>query len=277
MTHPQSLTISVIMPVRNDLRVARALDSVLSQELPDDVDLDIVIVDDSDDDTPALLAAYAAAHPERIRISPTPGGARGIYPARNHGLALARGGVIGNLNADDHYTDSRVLSDIAEIFRADPSLDLAHGRLTMVDGAGNPFFHSEPMPDEWRFTWQIPPDMCSFWNRQVFDRFGGYREDLRLCSDYAFFVRAYRSGLTRRELGRVTGIFAAGGASDRNTLDVHFRICQERLRSWWGYGFGTPAMFRAEWHPFCVLVRYCRGRLLRPVWRLIRHIVRRAT
>ena len=40
----------------------------------------------------------------------------GIYDAMNKGIARATGDVVGILNADDFYIDSRVVSKVAEAF-----------------------------------------------------------------------------------------------------------------------------------------------------------------
>ena len=248
------LTISVIVPVRNDRRVTRALDSLLAQELPDDALLDIVVVDDSDDghDTPALLAACAAAHPELIRVSATPGGARGVNPARNHGLARARarrpGDVVTTLNADDRYADRRVLADVAAAFRAGdgPAPDLVHGAVEMFDARGRLVYASGPVADPYVFRGTIIPDIASFWRRGFVDRQGPYREDLRICGDYEFFIRALCAGMVRRDLRRVTGIMDSGGSSSPEAMSRRAMLW-ERLRCWRGHGLGSPLMLRAEW------------------------------
>ncbi|MEO6323904.1 MAG: glycosyltransferase family A protein [Thermoanaerobaculia bacterium] len=80
-------TVCLCIPARNEAReIGPALDSWLAQDHPS---LVILVVDDgSTDETPALLAARAAAHPERLRVLRNdylpPG-----WLGKNHALHLA--------------------------------------------------------------------------------------------------------------------------------------------------------------------------------------------
>jgi cellulose synthase/poly-beta-1,6-N-acetylglucosamine synthase-like glycosyltransferase len=61
-------SVSVHLPVYNEKRViARLLDSVLAFDYPRDK-LEVIVVDDSTDDTPSLLQSYQERHPELITI-----------------------------------------------------------------------------------------------------------------------------------------------------------------------------------------------------------------
>jgi chlorobactene glucosyltransferase len=80
-------TVCLCIPARNEAReIGPALDSWLRQDHPA---LFILVVDDgSTDDTPALLASRAAAHPERLRVlrnDDLPPG----WLGKNHALHLA--------------------------------------------------------------------------------------------------------------------------------------------------------------------------------------------
>jgi len=61
--------------------------------------LEIIVVDDGSlDDTAVVMARYAHAHPEVHTVSQTH---RGLGPARNAGLSIARGEFISMVDADD--------------------------------------------------------------------------------------------------------------------------------------------------------------------------------
>src|SRR5450631_761696 len=57
---------------------------------------------------------------------------KGIYDAMNKGIALARGDVIGILNADDYYANKNVIAQIATAFE-DELVDACYGDLEYVD------------------------------------------------------------------------------------------------------------------------------------------------
>ena len=96
--------VSVIVPARNEQgAIARCLDGLLPPG-QGDVRYEVIVVDDgSTDDTPRILAAYAAAHPQLIRIvggRPLPPGWVGKCNACLHGSEFARGDWLLFLDAD---------------------------------------------------------------------------------------------------------------------------------------------------------------------------------
>ena len=223
-------TVTVIIPVRNDHRVTRALDSALSQVMPENAGLQIIVVDDSDDGTSALLSAYG----NRIEVASTPGGVRGIYAARNHGLTLAQGEIVNFIGADDVYADERVLLDVIREFRNCSSPDLVHGWVKMVD-AGGGIVDVPPRGATWRLllSGHMIPDSASFWNRDVFQRHGFYRSDLMIAGDYEFFLRTVLRGKARHvNLDRTLTLMEIGGISWTQSLGLDAFIGKERLQGW---------------------------------------------
>lgn len=107
------ISISVIMPVFNAGKyLAESLDSVLAQTLEG---IEIICVDDgSSDDSPAILARYAALH-GNIRVFKQSNKGAGL--ARNLALDNARGKYVAFLDSDDLYPDPgalKFLYDLAE-------------------------------------------------------------------------------------------------------------------------------------------------------------------
>ncbi|MDR1953248.1 MAG: glycosyltransferase [Clostridiales Family XIII bacterium] len=91
--------VSVIVPVYNAERdLKRCADSILAQTLRE---LEVVFVDDgSTDGSPAIIDAYAAAHPGRVVAIHKPN--EGVSCARNTALRVARGRYIGFVDSDDY-------------------------------------------------------------------------------------------------------------------------------------------------------------------------------
>ena len=100
MQLPNSL-ISVIMPCFNAAPYLRqAAGSALSQSYRN---VELILVDDgSTDDSPAIARELAALHPDRITLLRC--NREGPYPARNRGLAHARGEWVAFLDADDYWS-----------------------------------------------------------------------------------------------------------------------------------------------------------------------------
>jgi glycosyltransferase involved in cell wall biosynthesis len=109
--------VSVLVPARDSAATLGAcLASVRRQTRRD---WECVVVDDgSHDDTPALLAAVAAAD-DRVRVVRTSG--LGIVGALNAGLAVVRGAFIARLDADDVMRRTRLAEQVAAL-ENDPGL-----------------------------------------------------------------------------------------------------------------------------------------------------------
>ena len=96
--------ISVVVPVYNTAStLPRCLDSVLGQTF---TDFEIIIVNDgSTDESHAVIASYAATHPEIVVVTQEN---QGLGAARNAGIRAARGTYIACVDSDD-LIDSTML------------------------------------------------------------------------------------------------------------------------------------------------------------------------
>mgnify|MGYP003816680567 CR=1 FL=1 len=95
----QDELISVIVPIYNQSqRLDRCLSSLVGQSYPH---MQIIAVDDgSTDGSAAVIADYRRRYPDKVVAAGGPN--RGIGHARNQGLALAAGGIIGFVDSDDY-------------------------------------------------------------------------------------------------------------------------------------------------------------------------------
>jgi glycosyltransferase involved in cell wall biosynthesis len=88
--------VSVIMPVHNyGIYIKEAIDSILNQTMPD---FEFIIINDgSTDESSKIAHSY---DDQRIHIVDFAEN-RGCYPARNHGMRLAKGKYLCVMDADD--------------------------------------------------------------------------------------------------------------------------------------------------------------------------------
>ena len=125
--------VSVLLPVRDAAAtLGECLDSLRRQTLADH---EVIAVDDgSTDATPALLAA-AARLDGRLRVVSTP--ARGLVPALQAALPLARAPLLARMDADDVAYPQR-LERQARRLAEDPGTDVLGCRARLVGArAGN--------------------------------------------------------------------------------------------------------------------------------------------
>ncbi|MDR3088516.1 MAG: glycosyltransferase [Desulfobulbaceae bacterium] len=117
---------------------------------------------------------------------------KGVYDAMNKGIFLAKGQIIGLLNADDRYASDDILATVAATF-ADPGVDACYGDLCYV-AADNP----EKIVRYWRagsyspqsFYWGwMPPHPTFFVRRELYERYGGFNLALGSAADYELMLR----------------------------------------------------------------------------------------
>ena len=125
--------VSVIIPVRNSGRYFReCLDSVTRQTLQD---IEIIIIDDaSTDGSDTVAEAYAAQDPRITVIHHTE--STGAGPARNDGMAIAKGEYIAFMDSDDLYPAADVLEKLYRT-AVEKKANICGGSLYKIDADGN--------------------------------------------------------------------------------------------------------------------------------------------
>ncbi|MXX53349.1 MAG: glycosyltransferase [Dehalococcoidia bacterium] len=221
------MKISVITPVFNDSRVARALDSILSQR--HDHELEIIVVDaGSTDDTMEILRGYE----DRIAtlISEPDDG---IYDGMNKGVRLATGDVVGILNADDRYADEFVLRDVLETF-SDSGTDACYGNLVYVndnDEIVRYWKSGGHSAGKWYWGW-MPPHPTFFVRKNMYEQYGVFDLGFPIAGDYELMLRLLFKERVRVEyLDRVLVRMALGGASNGSIPSI-IKANQEVARAW---------------------------------------------
>jgi glycosyltransferase involved in cell wall biosynthesis len=252
---PSTLRISVITVVRNGAAaIKRCLESVAHQTLAAE---HIVVDGNSTDGTLDLLLKAQARNPRLRVISESDGG---IYDAMNKGVRLARGEVIGCLNADDFYARSHVLERVLGAF-ADAGLETCYGDLVYVRAdsensrnwratergalAGSADGESRltgdrvvrrwragAMPDRAFYWGWMPPHPTFFVRRTVYEQYGLFRLDLGTAADYELMLRfLVKHRVTTRYLPEVLVKMGMGGVSNA-TWRNRLRANRNDRRAW---------------------------------------------
>ena len=121
--------VSVIVPVYNGERFLRAaLDSALAQTFQD---IEIIVVDDgSKDSSGAIADEYAARNPGKFVVIHAQNG--GVVPARNAGIAVARGRYLAMLDADDEWMPHHLAASVA-LLEKNSSVGLVHANIERIN------------------------------------------------------------------------------------------------------------------------------------------------
>lgn len=236
------LKISIITTVHNDVRVGRALDSILGQRHDHEVEL-IVIDASSDDGTLDVLERYR----DRLSVFVSEPD-RGPYEGMNKGIRKATGDVIGILNADDRYADANVLRDVAEVLQRNPTVDVCYGDLVYVNSQGDLVRYWQSGANrrfKWRLGWR-PPHPTFFVRSSVYQKYGLFDTDYAISADYDLQLRLlFKHRVASKRIARVLVQIAPGGLSTRSLGNI-IKANLEATRAWrknglWG-GWLVPVL-----------------------------------
>jgi glycosyltransferase involved in cell wall biosynthesis len=188
----EPLTVDVVISVRNRPHlIAKCLDSVRAQFLPPNTV--IVVNDGSNDDTDAVLAAYAARWPT-LRVIRTE--QRGPASARNTGVSVSQASFVAFLDSDDVWQPDKLERQM-KLFVGRPEIGLVHCACVEIDERGN------KIPGKTIFVQSrrgdVFPDMINnFYHvtlstaiarRELFNRIGGFNERMVHVEDADLFLR----------------------------------------------------------------------------------------
>lgn len=137
----------------------------------------------------------------------------GIYNAMNKGVQLSSGKFLLFLNGDDVLIKKNFDDAFVALVNNDCDIFCAQTRLTKIEH-GNIFLSARPklLP-----FFNSVPHPSSFIKRQLLMQ-TPYREDLRIASDYHFFLRAFLNNNTFVTYDAATAIHDRGGTSSDTDL-----------------------------------------------------------
>ena len=238
------MILSIITINRNNaVGLKQTLDSVAGQVFSDTlrdeqsgtmqvVPVEHIIIDGaSTDESVSIIERYAAEAKEQGRVvrwlsEPD----KGIYNAMNKGIRMAVGEYIQILNAGDSLSTmdvtERMLHELHRIAqsaerKADtPSVDILYGNMLKVDAQGKVIGRSGYTEYSLRqfYSSTLNHD-CAYIRRALFgdDQYGLYDEQLRIVSDWKWYLQAIGLGRVRPVYVDIdVTLFDGGGISETN-------------------------------------------------------------
>lgn len=244
------MKISIITASYNSGATLRdTLESVLSQSHSD---WEHIVIDGaSSDNSVEIIRELEPRYKGRLKWISEPD--NGMYDAMNKGIAMAEGDVIGILNSDDFYTDSKVLHHIAEAM-ADTNLDAVFGDIHFIehhDRGTCVRYYSSRFFRRWMMILGYQPAHPSFYcRRECFDRFGHFDTRIRLASDFEFMLRLiYVNRIRTRYLPLDFVTMRTGGASTMG-IRSHRKIVADHYRAYHRHGLYLGYLFDLARYPF---------------------------
>lgn len=210
--HIRSPLISVITVCRNaaDL-IEPTILSILTQDYGS---IEYLIIDgDSSDNTVKKAQEIAKLFPERkVRVVSEQDA--GIADAMNKGVRLATGKIIAHLHAGDRYMDNAVITRVMNSYKA-VGWRWAVAESVVVDKAGRCGHVYRANPD-FRILLKknCIPHQSTFLDKDVFDKHGMFRAELKQAMDYEFWLRiVFKGGERYQVLPFAATYFLEGGRS----------------------------------------------------------------
>jgi len=235
--------------------IAGTMRSVLEQTYPH---IEYVVVDGlSADGTVSRAHRVLAEFPNRdVRIFSEAD--RGIADAMNKGIGLTRGKLIAHMHGGDRYVNPQAIAQVVDSQRQlGWRWGVASSQVVDLEGRVKHVYRPAASTRA-LLAKNTVPHQSTFLLRDVFDRHGLFRTDIRQASDYEYWVRI---GLHGNEsitvLPFVTSCYLEGGGSDRigELISVLWKIRTEMRRDGAGNGYfadllfvSRVAAFWAYWH-----------------------------
>ncbi len=208
---------TIITPAYNSQStISDTMNSILSQTYDD---VEHIIIDGGSTDNTLKIIENSGFDVKVYSESDN-----GIYDAMNKGIKKASGDIIGILNSDDLYFDSNVLQTVAEAFERN-EVPCVYGDLVYVDKDNTSriirYWKSSPYKlGSFKKGWH-PPHPSFFVRKKVYEKYGLFREDMRIAADFEFMLRILEKyQLPSFYIDRVLVKMRLGGESNRSIKNM---------------------------------------------------------
>jgi glycosyltransferase involved in cell wall biosynthesis len=180
------MKISIITVTKNSAEtIAACIRSVHSQSWPD---IEHIIIDGASTDN-TLEIIHSTPNTIACIITELD---MGIYDAINKGIMLSTGDIIGILNADDIFYDSKVIEKIAQAFLVN-DCDCIYGNLVFSNQKGKIIrvLRSKPFTKGlFEISW-TPAHPTFYCKRNMYEQYGGYKTDYKIAADVELMLRFF--------------------------------------------------------------------------------------
>jgi glycosyltransferase involved in cell wall biosynthesis len=182
-----SMTFAIVTPSYNKVRyLRRCVLSVMEQAHPG---VDYWLLDScSTDGSAGIIADLRTECAGRMNIIVEKDG--GQAEAINRGFKLAKGEIMGWLNADDFYLPG-AFSLVEDFFQNHPNVSMVYGHARILDGNFRFQVHYPVQPPNVKTlrSFDYIPQPTAFWRRRVWETVGPLDPSLNWGLDWDFFIR----------------------------------------------------------------------------------------
>jgi len=203
-SEPDLPLVSIITVVYNGAKhIEQTINSVLNRSYKN---IEYIIVDGgSTDNTIEIIKHYE----DKIDYWQSEKD-NGIYFAMNKGISLAKGELIGILNADDYYL-SGTITKVVETHKKNHA-DIYHGDIQYIAESGELLSPATPDISKMNEMPAIFHPTC-FVRKSVYDKVGMFDTQYKISADYDFLLRCLKQNFSFQYIPDVLTCFRLGGMS----------------------------------------------------------------
>lgn len=157
---------------------------------------------------------------------------KGLYDAMNKGVALATGELIGILNSDDVFTDSKVIENIVK-FHKKNNVDASLGNITQFSKVGKTvrkYSAKNWIPEKLKIGF-MPPHPSIFFKKELFEKHGNYHLDYVSGADYELIVRFFLKHNISWKFSNITTTAMLIGGISSSGISSYLLISKEIIRA----------------------------------------------
>jgi glycosyltransferase involved in cell wall biosynthesis len=200
------LKISIIIATYNSSKtLSQCLESIIVQKTSA---IEIIVVDGkSNDETLKIVKGFGASIDHVIS-----GKDEGIYDAWNKGIMASSGEWIMYLGSDDVLCNG-ILDKMLSFIGSNTDVEYISGKVMLVDEGLNKI-RIIGKPYNWSSfkTYMNVAHVASLHNKILYEKFGYYDLNFKICGDYEFLLRV-NSNLKTQYLNEVFAKMRVGGVS----------------------------------------------------------------
>ncbi len=223
------MKISIITISYNSSKtINETIKSVLGQDYDD---IEYIIIDgQSTDSTTEIIKSYRCSISKYISEKDN-----GIYDAMNKGILLAKGDIIGFLNADDFYAQNNILTKVIHIFK-ERNVDSCYGDLVYVDSKDKDriirYWKSDYFNIRKFYLGWMPPHPTFFVKNNCYYKYGSFNTDFKIAADYELMIRfLLKNGISTFYIPKVIVNMRTGGVSNKNLKNLKIKTTED-FKAW---------------------------------------------
>ena len=148
---------------------------------------------------------------------------KGIYNAMNKGIDHATGDYLLFLNSGDYLVDENVIEKFVSF---DPVEDIVYGDQYIDDNGSLITWYNSPEVLNTKNIFGPLPHQSMFFRNHVFSKYGKYREDNRIVSDWEYYLRLFL--LTNTSFKKINMYISIFDYDGLGTVNVDLRTVERK-------------------------------------------------